>query len=100
MTLAVAKNCKMTKKSNIDDVINTSKISDMPQNFFRNRTRLDDCAYQVSSPYKVFNLIAVANMSEKNTSRSMGVYTLFGVPRKPPSTHLKMKIFNRRCLIR
>ena len=33
MTVAVAKNCKMTKKSDIDDVINTSKMSDMPQNF-------------------------------------------------------------------
>ena len=26
---------------------------------------------QVSSPYKVFNLVAVANISEKNTSRFM-----------------------------
>ena len=34
----------------------------------------DDYTYQVSSPYKVFNLVAVANMSEKNnTSRFMGV---------------------------
>ena len=33
MTLAVAKNCKMTKKSDIDGVINTSKMSDMPKNF-------------------------------------------------------------------
>ena len=33
---------------------------------------LDDCAYQVSSPYKVFNLVAVDNMSEKNTTRFMG----------------------------
>ena len=30
MTLAVAKNCKMTKKYDIDDVINTSKMLDMP----------------------------------------------------------------------
>ena len=37
MTLAVAKNCKITKKSDIDDVINTSKMSGMPQNF------LNDC---------------------------------------------------------
>ena len=65
MTLAVAKNCRMTKKSDIDDVIDTSKLSDMPQNFFVIRTRLGDCTYQVSSPYKVFNLVAVANMSEK-----------------------------------
>ena len=33
---------------------------------------LDDCACKVSSPYKVFNLVAVANMSEKNTSRFIG----------------------------
>ena len=33
MTLAVAKNCKMTKESDIDDVVNTSKMVDMPQNF-------------------------------------------------------------------
>ena len=30
MTLAVAKNCKMMKKYDIDDVIDTSKMSDMP----------------------------------------------------------------------
>ena len=72
MTLPVAKNCKMTKKSDIDDVINPSKMSDMPQNFFVIRTRLSHCIYQVSSPYKVFNLVAVANMSEKNNPRFMG----------------------------
>ena len=33
MTVAVAKNCKMTKKSDIDDVINASKMSD---NFLNN----------------------------------------------------------------
>ena len=70
MTLAVAKNCKMTKKSDIDDVINTSKMSDMPKTFFVIRTRLDDCTYQVSSSYKVFDLVAAANMSEKNTFHS------------------------------
>ena len=32
MTLSVAKNCKMMKKFDIDDVINTSKITDMPEN--------------------------------------------------------------------
>ena len=31
MTLAVAKNCKMTKKSDIDDVINTLKMSDISE---------------------------------------------------------------------
>ena len=66
MTLALAKNCKMTKKSDIDDVINTSKMSDKTQKtFFVIRTRLGDCTYQVSNPYKVFHLVAVANMSEK-----------------------------------
>ena len=34
MTLAVAKNGNMMYKSGIDDVIDTSKISDMPQDFF------------------------------------------------------------------
>ena len=29
---------------------------------------LDECTCQVSSPYKVFNLVAVANMSKKNIS--------------------------------
>ena len=33
MILDVAKNCKITKKSDIDDVIDTSKITAMPQNF-------------------------------------------------------------------
>ena len=32
MTLAVAKNCKMKKKSDFDGIINTSKMSSMPQN--------------------------------------------------------------------
>ena len=51
-------------------------------------TCLEDYTCQVSSPYKVFNLLAVANMSEKNTS-------LFGVPRKPPptATHLNNETF-------
>ena len=33
---------------------------------------LDDCTYKVASPYKVFNLLAVVNMSQKDTSRFMG----------------------------
>ena len=48
---------------------------------------LDDCAYQVSSPYKVYNLLAVANVSEKYL-RIYGGAT-FEEPRKPPFTHLK-----------
>ena len=52
-------------------------------------TCLDDCTYQVSSPYKVFNLLAVANKSEKNTSGFMGVVHPLGVSRKPPSSHLR-----------
>ena len=91
MTLPVAKNCKMTKKFDIDDVINPSKMSGIPQNFLNMiPTCLDNCACKVSSPYEVFNLVAVANMCIKNTSRFMGgVHLPFGVPRKPPSTHLK-----------
>ena len=53
----------------------TSKMKDMPENFFNdfNVSRgLYISSYQVVSPYKVFNLLAVANMSEKNTSRFMG----------------------------
>ena len=65
----------MTKKSDIDDVINTSKMSDMPQNISVIITRLGDCTYQVSSPYNVFNLVAVANMSEKTPLDLWGVYT-------------------------
>ena len=66
MTLDVAKNCKIKKKSDFDDVINTAKMSDMHQNFFNDSKVSKDCTYQISSPYKVFNLLAVANMSEKN----------------------------------
>ena len=56
---------------------------DIPQNvFFFIRTCLGDCTYQVSSLYKVFNLVAVANMSEKNTSRFMEGCTHLGIFRK------------------
>ena len=34
MTLAVAQKYKMMKKPDIDDVIDSSKMSDMSQNFF------------------------------------------------------------------
>ena len=53
MTLPVAKNCKMTKKSDIDDVINTSKMSDMRQNSYIDLNVLLYCTYQISSPCKV-----------------------------------------------
>ena len=60
---------------------------DMHQKKFVIRTRLGDCAYQVSSPYKVFNLLVVANMSEKTPQDLWGlVQAPFKVPRKPPST--------------
>ena len=52
-------------------------------------TCLDDCACKVSSPYKVFNLLAVANMSEKTPQDLWECTSPFGVPRKPPSIHLK-----------
>ena len=51
------------------------------------------CAYQVSNPYKVFNLVAVGNMSEKTPLDLWGCIPPFGVPRKPPSTHLKNEKF-------
>ena len=50
--------------------------------------------YQVSSPYKVFNLLIVANMSEKTPQSFMGEGP-FGEPRKPPSTHME----NRESLL-
>ena len=49
-------------------------------------TCLEDCTYQVSSPYKVFNLLAVANMSEKTPLDLWGVHPTFGVSLKPSST--------------
>ena len=43
---------------------------------------------------EVFFLVAVANICVKNTSRFMGgVHPPFGMPRKPPSTHLKNEKF-------
>ena len=59
--------------------------------FFMLRTYIDDCTYQVSSPYKVFNLLAVGNMSEKTPQDLWGLYTPFGGQRKPPFIHLKNK---------
>ena len=55
-------------------------------------TFLEYYAYQNLSPYKIFNLLAVAKMSEKSTPGfNGGMYTPspFGVPLKSPSTHLK-----------
>ena len=79
MTLPVAKNCKMTKKSDIDDAINPSKMSDMPQHFLSDSNVSRGLYMQSLSPYEVFNLLAVANMSEKNTSRFIwGVHPLWG----------------------
>ena len=66
MTLTLAKNCKVTWKSDIDDIMNTSKMLDMPQNFLMILiTCVDDFTYQVSCPSKVFNLLTVSNMFEK-----------------------------------
>ena len=57
-------------------------------------TCLDNCACKVSSPYEVFNLVAVANMCVKTPLDLWGgVHPPFGVPRKPPSTHLKNEKF-------
>ena len=52
-------------------------------------TCLGDCTYQVSSPYILYNLLAVTNMSEKNTSGFMGVYT-------PPFSHLEERILKSK----
>ena len=60
-------------KSDIDDVIDTSQMSGMPQNFPRGSKV---STHRVSSPYKEFNLLAVSIMSEKNTSGYMvGVHS-------------------------
>ena len=53
-------------------------------------TFLDDYTYQVSSPYNAFNLLAVANMSEKTPLDLRGCTPSFGVPRKLSYTHLKI----------
>ena len=100
MTLAVAKNCKMTKIRHwwrhkyVKNVGYASKL-------FVSRACLDDCAYQVSSPYKVFNLVAVAIMSEKNTSRFMEGCTHLGIFQKFDCWKLKklVTVFygNFRC---
>ena len=49
---------------------------------------LDECPYKVPSQKKMFNLLAVANMSKENTLRVCwgGVHP---VPQKPPFTYLK-----------
>ena len=52
----------------------------------------DRCKYKVLSPYKVFNIFAVAVMADENTSRFMGGAHLLWVPWKRPSTHLKKKL--------
>ena len=49
----------------VDDVIIKSKMSDIPKTFIIILTCLDDCKYKVSNLYKVINLLAVANMSDK-----------------------------------
>ena len=66
MTLPVAKNCKMTKKSDIDGVINPSKMSDMPQNFLS-----DDLILLISLPLSItkfhekFHLDEISSFLEK-----------------------------------
>ena len=61
--------------------------------FFVIRMCLDDCTYQVSSPCKVFNLVAMVNMSEKTPLDLWGVYNPFEMERKPLSNYLKNKTF-------
>ena len=47
------------------DMYNHQETSRSLQTFWMVSTCVEDCIYQVSSPYKMFNLLAVANMSEK-----------------------------------
>ena len=68
----------------------------MPQNFVMILMCLDDFTYQVSSSYKVLNLLAMANMYKNTPLDLWGLHPHFGVPRKPPFTHLKN--FNQRSL--
>ena len=55
----------------------------------------DDCIYRVSIPYKVFNLLTLANISEKNTSgfTGMGGPVALGCHRNQP-----LKNLNYRCI--
>ena len=48
--------------------------------------------YCLKSPYKVLSLLVVAKMFETTPQNLRGWYTLFEVPRKPPSTDLKNEI--------
>ena len=70
-------------------------MSDMLQTFLMIQMCLVKCTYQVLIPYQVFNQLVVVNMSEKNSSVFIRKCTPpFGMPRKPPSAHLKRKILS------
>ena len=75
MILAVAKNYKMTYKFDIDDVVNTSKMSDMPKNIFNDSNVSKGLYISSFKTIKVFNL-------------PWPILGGSGVPRKPPSTHI------------
>ena len=54
---------------------------------------LRESTYQVSSPFKVFNLLDMVNMSEKNTSRFMECTPPLSGAKEPPFTHLNNEKF-------
>ena len=69
-------------------LMTSSQILEMSQNF-ANAFKVSRRLYKVSSPYMVFNLLAVTIVSEKILRELWGCTAPFEVPRKPPSTHLK-----------
>ena len=85
-------------KSDIDDVINTSKCRISLKTFLIIPTCLDDCIYRVSSPYKVLVLLAVVNMSEKTPLDLWGVVhlPLWGARETTFDKSEKRKNFNHR----
>ena len=57
-------------------------------------TSLDDGIYEFSSPYKILNILSVANTSPQDIWGVDGT-TPSGVPRKPPSTYLKRQTLRK-----
>ena len=51
---------------------------------------LNECAYKVSNPYSVFDLLAVTILTEKYPQDLLGDTPILGAT-KPPSTHLKKR---------
>ena len=61
----------MTLKSDTDDIINTSKLSDKPQNFFNDSNVSRFLYIQSLKAIRSVNLLPETNMSEK-TARNLG----------------------------